>query len=336
MMRLDSFLNTIVIYKRSLFLIIVFYSTIFHQTCYSQNLVPNPSFEDLAFCPFGFGQIYSALNWLNFGQSPDNYNSCAGNGMNVPNSYTGFQDAHSGNGRAGFINWRRQDTPTGPNTREFIGIQLQNPLTIGTKYFFSCYINFSNIPLISVACNKIGMKLTTFQIDSSQYLSLIDNNPHVYLDSIVSDSIFWTKISGEIIADSAYEYLILGNFFDDTLTDTISNSIAPEQAYYFIDDICLSTDSMYCDTWTFLSESFISSSEEIFIIPNPADNWINITSKELIDQVQIFNFSGSLISSIDQVKLSNVAIEVNSLSAGLYYLRIKVNSSIYFKKFIKI
>jgi len=41
------------------------------------NLVPNPSFESYTACPNNAATISFATGWLNFGQTPDYFNSCA-------------------------------------------------------------------------------------------------------------------------------------------------------------------------------------------------------------------------------------------------------------------
>ncbi len=187
----------------------------------SQNLVPNPSFEDIIACPNGFAELYTTAYWLNFGITPDYFNACATNGLNVPYANTGYQYARSGNSMAGFFIRRKPNSPDGPNAREFIAVPLTASLLIGSKYYFSCYINFSNYPTSAVACNKFGMKLSTISFDSLQYHALITNSAHIYSDSIISDSLNWYNLKGSITVDSLYQYLILGNFFDDSNTDTL-------------------------------------------------------------------------------------------------------------------
>ena len=64
---------------------------------FSQNLVPNSSFEDTVHCPTSTNQVF---NWSNPTQCfPDYFNSCSvadGNAVHVPNNIWGNQNAHSG------------------------------------------------------------------------------------------------------------------------------------------------------------------------------------------------------------------------------------------------
>jgi gliding motility-associated-like protein len=47
-------------------------------------------------------------------------------------------------------------------------------------------------------------------------------------------------VTGAFVADSAYEYVCIGNFFDDMNTDTISLTPTSQFAYYYIDGINVS------------------------------------------------------------------------------------------------
>jgi hypothetical protein len=41
---------------------------------------------------------------------------------------------------------------------------------------------------------------------------------------------------------SAFEYIIIGNFFNDAATSLVSGSGCTNGAYYYCDDVCISTD----------------------------------------------------------------------------------------------
>src|SRR5689334_3336055 len=64
----------------------------------SQNLVPNPSFEDTIACPWN-GRVYFCEHWMNFGETPDYNHVCGpgGNGFGVPENIIGYQQAATGN-----------------------------------------------------------------------------------------------------------------------------------------------------------------------------------------------------------------------------------------------
>ncbi|MBP9083641.1 MAG: T9SS type A sorting domain-containing protein [Bacteroidia bacterium] len=299
-------------------------------------MVPNPSFENVISCPNGLGQIYLANNWENYGISPDLYCSCSPTGVSVPANNAGFQYANSGNCMAGMFNFRKQNSPNGPNAREFLGIQLSQPLIAGIQYYFSAKINFSGGPTTIVASNKFGMKLLTYDLDSSNSSNLITNTATIFSDSIVSDTLNWFNISGSFISDSAYTNLVLGNFFDDLNTDTLSVLPGfPDYSYYFIDDVCLSNDTFYCINWTYTHDN-LESNPEISVFPNPTTEQIKIESPLTIKEVSIYNAFDSEILLHLVPNDVNVSVNLKNLKAGIYIIIIDFGTHKQRRKLIKL
>jgi hypothetical protein len=203
---------------------------IFSEGSFAQlNLVPNPSFEDTVYCPFGTNQINACQHWMNFGNSPDYFNACSNPAFGVPNSNPGFQYAHTGNAYGGAVFFYRSNSPVGPNYRESIGIALTNNLIIGQKYYVSFFAVNAEVNFGSIACDKLGINFYTVPFDSCCPPPLL-NTSKLYTDSILTDTLNWIKISGSFIADSAYQYLSISNFFNDNNTDTLSTSLFPTYA----------------------------------------------------------------------------------------------------------
>lgn len=305
------------------------------QKVSAQNLVPNPSFEDTVFCPMGLGQLYATPNWLSFGYTPDYFNACNNTGVSVPNSVFGFQYAHNGNGMAGLVLWRKSNGPTGPNTREYLAAELLNNLSIGVKYYFSCWVNFSYMPVNAVACNKFGMKLSTIPYDSSQSLLLANNFAHLFTDSIISDTVQWYNFKGSFIADSNYHYIILGNFFKDQQTDTLSFSTTPDVSYYYIDDVCLSIDSAYCENLTSLNNEIIHSINQINIFPVPTINKVDIESEFSMEKIELIDALGRIMYYSYPSDKLNTHLDLSNNPSGIYYIKIQTTDSLFYKKLIK-
>jgi hypothetical protein len=298
-----------------------------------QNLVPNPSFEDTVYCPNATNQIDACQHWLNFGNSPDYFNACDPTGLNVPNSSFGFQYAHSGNGMAGVITYRRPNLPTGPNYREFIGCQLSSPLIIGQKYYFSFYVNFANTNNISIASNKIGLNFSTVQYNSTQIPSLT-NFSHLYTDSILKDSVNWIFLTNSFIADSTYQYILLGSFFDDNHTDTVNIGTLPNANYYYIDDVCVTSDSLYNNLWTGIKKNEPNNLYQIRIFPNPTFLYLYIENAYLIEKIIIHNTLGEIVYSLNTTKESNLKIDVSTLINGPYLITFINKNTTFKSKFL--
>lgn len=234
----------------------------------AQNLVPNYSFEDYNSCPTTGGQIQYCNGWSQYsiaGTTPDYYNACSLlNEMGVPLNIVLYQSANSGEAYVGMATWVASDI----NEREQIGIKLTQPLVVGQTYYLSFYTvrggfkDNSDCP-----SNNVGMRLSTVSFSPSNPAP-IDNFAHLYSNAIISDTANWVQVSGSIVADSTYQYLMLGNFFDDAHTDTLTQTFN-SGSYYLIDDVCVSADVNTC---------FVDSSNSVVITQNSNYNIENFNT----------------------------------------------------------
>lgn len=294
----------------------------------SQNLVNNPSFEQYTICPTGLNQFNYCTNWYNFGMSPEYFNSCSiVPGMAPPDCVFGFQYPHSGNAYAGLLTYSYP--PSGPNYREFIGTQLTQQLIINQKYFLSFYVNQAYTRNVAIATNKIGCRFSTIPYDSC-CPPPINNWAHLYTDSIITDSVNWIKIKGSIIADSTYQYLIIGNFFDDAHTDTLNLRPWPHEAYYYFDDVCVTTDSVYNENWT--GVLYHNKEDKIQIFPNPIiDGNLNIEQIEnSIMEIKLYDAIGKIAFKITIVSDDKrITIDLSSIANGYYIISIQSKNKIF-------
>jgi len=193
--------------------------------------------------------------------------------------------------------------------------------------------------------NNIGIKLSTVAYSGNNPI-IIDNYAHLNSSTIIQDTINWHLISGSFIADSAYKYLIIGNFFDDAHTDTLHFNCSTchnASSYYYVDDICLSTDSALCNggiekipCYNDIIESI--SNDKITLFPNPVKDFLNISLKEKLDaEIIIYNFLGDIIYK-NKISNNNKTINLSSLTEGYYLIKIinKNNNTIINKKFFKL
>lgn len=291
----------------------------------AQNLVPNPSFEQYNSCPNIGCDINLATGWYSAGYTPDYYNTCASWSSGVPTNSVGYQYPANGNAYAGIATW-------GGGIREYIAAQLISPLEPGEKYF----INFkvSRIDRFAYcANNKIGALFTTVSYSLGNNLcndvpGLLPNNfAHVYSDQIMTDTANWETVSGSFIADSVYQYIIIGNHFDDSNTNSIC--LDPIMgAYYLIDDIYVSTDST-----TGIEQNNIE--QIITVYPSITNDIvvvkINTPSKA---SIKIYDLLGRLIATQDILPLLNNRISLSEYDVGIYILSVNIGNKIITKKII--
>ncbi|MFH2094811.1 MAG: T9SS type A sorting domain-containing protein [Bacteroidota bacterium] len=302
---------------------------------HSQNLVPNPSFEDTVACPNDISQINKATDWNNCGGTPDYLNTCAlsSSGVSIPENYFGFQQSTTTEDQAyvGFYGkcfWS--------NCREYIGVELISQMTIGQKYYFSMQINLTNNSNCGI--NNLGVIFSTVaHFDSTGVSPDIYNFAHIYSPYITTDTVNWTTIKGSIIADSTYKYITIGNFFDDTMTDSIMlNGDILCQSYYFVDNICVSTDSSTCYLSNNIYKEFFKTNLTLF--PNPLeDNFcIKNASTNEIKSINIYDVIGrNQLFSITENK-DEIIIDAHFMKTGTYFLIIKLDNVVFREKIIKL
>lgn len=196
-----------------------------------QNLVPNGSFEDTVHCPI-LGDLYNAKYFSNpTDASPDYFNICAPamNNTSVPVNIGGYQVPRSGNGYGGIIAYG-----FGTNYREYIQTLLVNTLLKDKIYAIEYYTCLGN--LASVACNNLGVLFSQTSISISTVNS-IHSAYALSTKDIITDTLNWIKIRFLYKAKGNENYLIIGNFKDDNLTDTLTSYVGGNDVYYYIDDI---------------------------------------------------------------------------------------------------
>jgi PKD repeat protein len=201
----------------------------------AQNLVSNPGFEILSSCPNTTSQIANATGWNTSSNSPDLFNSCNGNGtiVGMPGNICGYQQSFGGNGYMGLLCYGSFSSSYSVNIREYATGMLTSPLVIGQTYSASFHV-----VLMNQSSHEVDHIDAKFVMSYNPSLP-ITNSAQVFSTLPISDTLNWTTISGTFVADSAYNFIVIGNHFDDA--NTIANSIQPVtfgwNAYYFVDDI---------------------------------------------------------------------------------------------------
>ncbi|MEO6884527.1 MAG: T9SS type A sorting domain-containing protein [Bacteroidia bacterium] len=327
--------------------------------------MPNWSFEQHDSCPYAPGQIYFANGWFNVAFAPNYNNFCSSDSeYTVPtyiyNKY-GYTDT-TGIGDAQIATCNLCSfCENPPNQRETIGSLLITPLQIGKKYFVSFAVRLMISPgwLANSASNKIGALFSTVSyimpIDSendisSNYthsISFIKNYSQVYTDSVVADTLNWTVISGSFIADSAYTYINIGDFFDDSLTNHIliynDTSYAYEmEAWYLVDDVCVTDDSTAscASEWTGTND-IASRKNTMLIAPNPfsQNTTISFTFSDGYSirsaTISVFDMLGRKVRD-GTVNLANdeYIFQKGNLSSGMYFIIIEINNRVFKQKII--
>lgn len=289
----------------------------------AQNLVPNPSFEQVDSCPpypnsLGYQDGAAPIGWWRWSNTPDYFNGCATDTIgDVPGNIFGYQPAYDGQAYSGMTFYH--DTPD--SFREMIGAQLTAPLVPGTTYYASMYVSsgYGGYYDYFVFSNKMGILFTEHPyvggwMNPSYPLR---NYSQVWQPSIVADTAGWTLVSGSFVADSAYQYLVIGNHFENTLTDTAwAGSATSFSAYYYVDMVCVSTSPTGCSEHIGVEEEAASGFR---VWPNPAGSNLVISGTgSTQSSALILDPVGRLVMSF--ACCDDQGYDVSSLASGSYVL----------------
>jgi len=151
--------------------------------------------------------------------------------------------------------------------------------------------------------------------------------------NLVVDTVNWVEMSYQFIADSTYQYLAFGNFFDDELTDTLRIGGEPTGgvlSYYFFDDFCLTTSLDGCD---FTNSVRNQDEVEVSVYPNPCLNRLYIEQEKPILLVEIYSLTGQLLQN-QKLQGSNRASLLIDLPSGTYFIAIYSKEQKATKRFV--
>ena len=203
-----------------------------------QNLIPNGGFENYNTIPNSFANWDNCNVWdnANGAGTPDYFHILGSNESQLPDSWAAHLWPHSGDAIMGFLTWSASSN--GANYREYLSIELTDPLVIGVPYTLSFWItNGESNYKLGNSSNNIGINLSTAIIDQ------IWDYPIGITPTFNNQNQFWNpawqQITYSFIADSSYAYLTIGNFYPDSLTNNspqATYSASYTGSYYFVDD----------------------------------------------------------------------------------------------------
>lgn len=202
---------------------------------HSQNLVPNPSFEQNTSCPAFAGHMAVVVDWINpvTFSSSDYFHSCNGGTVGVPSNVMGYQEALDGSAFVGLATYSQP----APEFRDLVQAQLLSSLTSGRCYAVGMYVAPTNVQMFG-ADGLGGLFSATAVTGTQTFMISFDPSFEQTPGVAITDTIGWTMILDHYVADGTEQYLTLGNFRDDAeLTlDTIDASSSSLVAYYYIDN----------------------------------------------------------------------------------------------------
>lgn len=151
----------------------------------------------------------------------------------LPHSVFGWISPQQGRSVMGASLWNRQM----PDFREYISLDLSEPLTMGETY--TCSFHLANGRQAAgraggYAIAGIGVFFSE-EKPGQQSAALLDAEPQFRMDETIY-SPDWTQIRFSFVAEGEYQFLTVGNFENDAMTQAVSfSATAFPSAYYFFD-----------------------------------------------------------------------------------------------------
>ncbi len=222
---------------------------------FSQNLIPNPSFEINTELPSDIGLISLCSDWGNAGslsESSDYFHTNGGLLADLPATPVATVAPLQGDAIIGFVACGK----LGSDYREYIDVKLNQPLEIGKKYKMTFNITngfVHDFSLGGYATDNFGV------VFSESRLNQVNDQPLVLTPDFQIDEVFfsreWETLTFVYTATKAAEWMTIGVFGDDSdkqIEFREGELDIAKFAYYFLDDFSL----------TIIDDSYIPPSDE--------------------------------------------------------------------------
>ncbi|MCH2046316.1 MAG: OmpA family protein [Saprospiraceae bacterium] len=224
----------------------------------SPNMIPNPSFEEVAGKRpkddiSGAGIFrQNVQHWKSPTKStPDLKIVLPHEISQAKKSGKTIDEPHTGRMMAAILtdNQNAELPQKNPHTyREYLQVKLDRPTRKGQEYYYEFWV--CRAYMSKFITNNLGIVLSptpVYRQGPDGWEPILDIKPDVNHTEIVNkDGRKWVRISGTLTSANRSEYFILGNFFDlkntkveeaADLDPAIENPF--ENAYYLIDDVAL-------------------------------------------------------------------------------------------------
>jgi len=283
----------------------------------AQNLIDNGGFETYTALPTNVMQSNLCSGWSNCNQggggSPDYFHTGGSGLVSLPNSFFATANPHGGNAIMGLIAYHGIST----DFREYIAHSLSTPLLVGHTYTVSYFVTNGQYNGNYGGCGStnLAVAFTTsepLQNTTGPISGIIPQHIH----STVLYSTDWQAVSFTFVADSAYQYLTMGNFKDNNSTQVqnIENA-SIETVYYFIDDISVVEENGH----SMLNELHSNIASVVYDINSKS---LKLESNLLGSiKFELITINGTKLKTV--VFQDDIEIDISSYPSGTYFYQLE-------------
>lgn len=211
-----------VIYLSAILMFVLFFE---EDIAGQENLIPNPSFEQIKKCPesivyrYQFNRLVKHWSQPTFG-SVLLFHPCGSRQLQVPLNYSGYQFPVAGKS---YIRLNSYLTIMS-NCRSFFQCKFSHRLHKDRIYYFEAKLSLTESGLRAV--NSFGIALNKRK-RFNLFTRLLNQRRGLNIENSYDDGFFtsfteWMMVSGYYLAEGGEEYFIMGNFKDDEETGVIS------------------------------------------------------------------------------------------------------------------
>ncbi len=218
----------------------------------AQELIPNPSFEQMTTCPTMESQLPLADLWDTPSlATPDYFHSCNTmlDSTGTPDNEVGSQAPFHGEAYGGFIALIGEFGLS--DYREYMQTSLVGgPLEGGKTYRFEMQLCLAEDS--SAATDRIGAYFSDVPVSSGSNLALpLVPQLETAAGTALDDTVEWMNISQTFVADGTEAHVTIGNFHDYANSFSVPAGFGPNlplqdgTAYYYIDGVSLQCEPCF-------------------------------------------------------------------------------------------
>ncbi len=179
----------------------------------SQNLIPNPSFEEKSSCPSNHTTQHEPIktkNWYSPSTgTPDLFSSCAFRIVSTPKNFVGIAYPPDGQNYVGMFFGSPKQTVK-RNYREYLACKLLQDLDEGEEYLFQFYAKPATNSSFIIDRLTFALSSDSINVEHDNILSPL--NIYSILVDTVKVSKGWYKVELEFTANGTEKYLTIGDF----------------------------------------------------------------------------------------------------------------------------